>query len=124
MNYKTFQLYFSNPRVNRYYYAANSSKRKTISLYKQNLLIAQAIHPVIGVFEVVLRNSIYNATSNYFQDENWIVNQKEGVMSDKALVFRNNPSKISKRITSSVIPKFKPFTSRFMSYLNTSMNDL
>jgi hypothetical protein len=66
-------------------------------MYKQNLLVAQSIHPVIGVFEVVLRNSIYNAISNYFQDENWIVNQKEGFMSDKALVFRNNPSKISKR---------------------------
>jgi hypothetical protein len=66
-------------------------------MYKQNLLVTQSIHPVIGVFEVVLRNSIYNALSNYFQDENWIVNQKEGFMSDKALVFRNNPSKISKR---------------------------
>jgi hypothetical protein len=66
-------------------------------MYKQNLLVAQSIHPVIGVFEVVLRNSIYNSISNYFQDENWIVNQKEGFMSDKALVFRNNPSKISKR---------------------------
>jgi hypothetical protein len=64
-------------------------------MYKQNLLVAQSIHPVIGVFEVVLRNSIYNAISKYFQDENWIVNQKEGFMSDKTLVFRNNPSKIS-----------------------------
>jgi hypothetical protein len=61
------------------------------------LLVAQSIHPVIGVFEVVLRNSIYNTISNYFQDENWIMNQKEGFMSDKTLVFRNNPSKISKR---------------------------
>ena len=61
------------------------------------MLVAQSIHPVIGVFEVVLRNSIYNTISNYFQDENWIMNQKEGFMSDKTLVFRNNPSKISKR---------------------------
>lgn len=97
MNYKNFELHFSKPRVNRYYYAAGSSRKKAIRMYKQNLLVAQSIHPVIGVFEVVLRNSIYNAISNYFQDENWIVNQKEGFMSDKALVFRNNPSKISKR---------------------------
>ena len=97
MNYKNFELHFSKPRVNRYYYAAGSSRKKAIRMYKQNMLVAQSIHPVIGVFEVVLRNSIYNAISNYFQDENWIVNQKEGFMSDKALVFRNNPSKISKR---------------------------
>lgn len=84
MNYKNFELHFSKPRVNRYYYAAGSSRKKAIRMYKQNLLVAQSIHPVIGVFEVVLRNSIYNAISNYFQDENWIVNQKEGFMSDKA----------------------------------------
>jgi len=97
MNYKNFELHFSKPRVNRYYYTAGSSRKKAIRMYKQNLLVAQSIHPIIGVFEVVLRNSIYNAISNYFQDENWIMNQKEGFMSDKALVFRNNPSKIPKR---------------------------
>ena len=92
MNYKTFQLYFSNPRVNRYYYAANSSKRKTISLYKQNLLIAQAIHPVIGIFEVVLRNSIDASLCKHFQDENWIINQKDGFMSDSHLLFMGKQS--------------------------------
>ena len=66
MNYKNFELHFSKPRVNRYYYAAGSSRKKAIRMYKQNLLVAQSIHPVIGVFEVVLRNSIYNAISNYF----------------------------------------------------------
>ena len=97
MNYKTFQLYFSNPRVNRYYYAANSSKRKTISLYKQNLLIAQAIHPVIGIFEVVLRNSIDAALCKHFQDENWIINQKDGFMSDSHLLFMGKQSQEFKR---------------------------
>ena len=97
MNYKTFQLYFSNPRVNRYYYAANSSKRKTISLYKQNLLIAQAIHPVIGIFEVVLRNSIDAALCKHFQDENWIINQKDGFMSDSHLLFKGKQSQEFKR---------------------------
>jgi len=97
MNYKNFEFHFSKPRLNRYYYAAGSSRTKAIRMYKQNLLVAQAMHPVIGVFEVVLRNSIHRAISEHFKDENWIVNQKEGFMSDKTLVFRNNPSKISKR---------------------------
>lgn len=97
MNYKNFETHFSKPRINRYYYAAGSSKKKAISLYKQNLLIAQAMHPVLGVFEVVLRNSIYKAITHYFQDENWIINQKEGFMSDTTLIFRKKPSKISKQ---------------------------
>jgi len=87
MNYKTFQLHFSTPRVNRYYYAAGSSKKKAISFYKQNLLVTQAIHPVIGIFEVILRNSIYSALSMHFQDEDWIINQKDGFMSDSHLLF-------------------------------------
>jgi len=97
MKYKNFELHFSKPRLNRYYYAAGYSRTKAIRLYKQNLNVAQAMHPVIGIFEVVLRNSIQRAITEHFKDENWIMNQKEGFMSDKTLVFRNNPSKISTR---------------------------
>ncbi len=97
MNYEIFQLYFSKTRVNRYYHAANYSKRKTISLYKQNLLIAQTIHPVLGIFEVVLRNSIDAALCKHFQDENWIINQKDGFMSDSHLLFMGKQSQEFKR---------------------------
>ena len=97
MNYKTFQLHFSTPRVNRYYYAASSSKKKAISFYKQNLLVTQAIHPVIGIFEVILRNSIYSALSMYFQDEDWIINQKDGFMSDSHLLFMGKQSREFRR---------------------------
>lgn len=97
MNYKNFELHFSKPRMNRYFYAAGSSRTKAIQLYQQNLKVSQAMHPLIGVFEVVLRNSIHRAISKHYQDDNWIVNQKEGFMSDKTLVFRNNSSKISIR---------------------------
>jgi hypothetical protein len=97
MNYKTFQLHFSTPRVNRYYYAAGSSKKKAISFYKQNLLVTQAIHPVIGIFEVILRNSIYSALSMHFQDEDWIINQKDGFMSDSHLLFMGKQSREFRR---------------------------
>ena len=90
MNYKNFELHFSKPRMNRYFYAAGSSRTKAIQLYQQNLKVSQAMHPLIGVFEVVLRNSIHRAISKHYQDDNWIVNQKEGFMSDKTLVFRNS----------------------------------
>jgi len=97
MNYKKFELHFSKPRINRYYYAAGSSRTKAIRMYKQNILVAQAIHPVLGIFEVVLRNSIDAALCKHFQDDNWIINQKDGFMSDSHLLFMSGQSQEFKR---------------------------
>ena len=97
MNYKNFELHFSKPRINRYYYAAGSSRTIAIRMYKQNLLVAQAIHPVLGIFEVVLRNSIDAALCQHFQDDNWIINQKDGFMSDSHLLFMSRQSREYKR---------------------------
>jgi len=97
MNYKKFELHFSKPRINRYYYAAGSSRTKAIHMYKQNLLVAQAIHPVLGIFEVVLRNSIDTALCKHFQDDNWILNQKNGFMTDSHLLFMGKQSQEFKR---------------------------
>lgn len=120
MNYEIFQLHFSKTRVNRYYHAANYSKRKTISLYKHNLLIAQAIHPVLGVFEVVLRNSIDATLCEYFQDENWIINQKDGFMSNSHLLFMGKQSQELKRNDFLKREVLKAEQKLKMKYLKTS----
>ncbi|MDR1632782.1 MAG: hypothetical protein LBR97_07895 [Dysgonamonadaceae bacterium] len=57
MTFGDFEQYFSATRINRYLVATNHSKEKTVKLYKANLKIAQAFHPLLGIFEVVLRNN-------------------------------------------------------------------
>ena len=50
-----------------------------------NIRLAQAFHPVLSQFEVVLRNSLNITLTAYFADPDWIINQKTGFMRDASL---------------------------------------
>lgn len=87
MRFSDFSQYFSPSRVNRYLIASGNSKLKAIKLYKVNLKTSQAFHPLLGIFEVVFRNTLNEILVNHFADPNWIINQKSGFMSDPSLRF-------------------------------------
>lgn len=67
--------------------ATSNSTDRAIKLYKANLETAQAFHPLLGVFEVIIRNQMNNVLTSHFSDPNWIIHQKAGFMSDPSLVF-------------------------------------
>lgn len=87
MKFRDFRQYFSAARVNRYLLATGNSTSKAVKLYKANLKTSQAFHPLLGVFEVVLRNRINDILTSHFTDPDWIINQKTGFMSDPSLRF-------------------------------------
>ncbi len=87
MRFRDFEQYFSVSRVNRYLIAAGNSTEKAVKLYKANLKVAQAFHPLLGILEVVLRNRLNSTLTSHFTDPDWIINQKTGFMSDPALRF-------------------------------------
>jgi hypothetical protein len=87
MELSHFERYFSKARVERYLIATNHSISKAVELYKANLIISQKFHPLLGVFEVVLRNRLNDVLASYFTDPDWIINQKVGFMSDPSLTF-------------------------------------
>lgn len=87
MKFNDFRNYFSVARVDRYLLATGNSPSKAIQLYKANLKTSQAFHPLLGVFEVVLRNRLNDLLAAHFADPNWIINQKTGFMSDPTLTF-------------------------------------
>ena len=87
MKFKDFRQYFSSARISRYLSATGNSKNRTIKLYKANLKLSQAIHPLLGVLEVVLRNKINDILTAHFTDPDWIINQKAGFMVDPSLCF-------------------------------------
>ncbi|MFR3057096.1 hypothetical protein [Phocaeicola coprophilus] len=43
------------------YKATNRNKNKTVMLYFVNMKIAQAFHPLLSSFEVILRNQLHYA---------------------------------------------------------------
>lgn len=87
MRFRDFRQYFSASRVNRYLIATENSKARAVKLYKANLKTSQAFHPLLGVFEVVLRNRLNDILTSHFTDPDWIINQKTGFMSDPSLRF-------------------------------------
>lgn len=97
MNYKTYEKYFSVLRMNRYLVATSAVEIKAIQLYASNIQVSQSFHPLIGVLEVVIRNCINEILSAHFQDNDWIINQKNGFMNDPSLTFKHK--KTNKIIT-------------------------
>src|SRR5688572_22849999 len=53
-----FHTAISNPRFSRYLSACDNNKRKALKLYRLNMLLSQKMYAVIGIFEIILRNSI------------------------------------------------------------------
>jgi len=77
--------YLSRPRFNRYLNAVGNDNKRAKKRYSANIRLAQAFHPIISQFEVILRNCINNNLVAYFADIDWIINQKSGFMSHNSL---------------------------------------
>lgn len=58
MKYADFEHIFSPDRLRRYLIACQYDRRKAMTLYRYNLKLSQEIFPIIGCFEVALRNKI------------------------------------------------------------------
>lgn len=107
MKYKNATFYLSQPRLYRYLTACNNNKQKALKLYKSNLKIAQAFHPLLGILEVTLRNTLNENLSDFFSDKDWIINQKNGFMSDTRLTFidKSTSKKINNNFLKNSIEK-------------------
>jgi len=58
MNYCIFESAFSKTRLDRYLAACYGNKRKAIKLYRLNIKLSQSFYALLGIFEIILRNSI------------------------------------------------------------------
>ena len=77
--------YLSRPRINRYLLATGNDNLRAKRLYNANVRLAQAFHPILTQFEVILRNSLNQQLSHHFGDTDWIINQRLGFMSNSSL---------------------------------------
>lgn len=55
---RLFHTAVSAPRFNKYLNACHNNKRKALKLYRANLALSEKLYSVIGIFEIILRNSI------------------------------------------------------------------
>lgn len=87
MKFANFRNYFSSPRIGRYLTACSNDTKRCVNLYKSNLKVSQAFHPLLGCLEVILRNGINDQLTSLFTDPNWIINQQTGFMVDPSLTY-------------------------------------
>lgn len=75
MKYNECLQVLSPARLNKYAQASDNDKAKTLRLYQCNIKLSQRFYGVIGMFEIMLRNAINTHYKQYFNDDNWIINQ-------------------------------------------------
>ncbi len=85
MNYQKLERYLSQPRMARFLRATQEDTALAYQLYLDNLRLAQALHPLMGILEVALRNAINEQLTVHFNDPDWIIHQKRGFMADRRL---------------------------------------
>jgi hypothetical protein len=85
LEYNKLEYHLSPPRLQRFLQATGNSKAKAQKLYRVNLRVSQAFYPVLHLFEIFLRNTVYDHISRHFSNPNWIVSEKSGFMSDPSL---------------------------------------
>lgn len=101
--------FLSRPRYNRYLIATTNNNNRAKKLYNANIRLAQAFHPLLSQFEVVLRNSLNIVLTSHFTDPDWIINQKLGFMRDPSLrsshfFLRSCVQKTENKLTARSIP--------------------
>lgn len=87
MDFSKIEYFISLPRISRYLQATNGDKDLAAELYLDNLELAKAFHPLIGVFEVALRNALNNKITAHLGDSDWIISEKRGFMIDPSLRY-------------------------------------
>ena len=85
MNYAKLEQFTSKPRLDRFLVSCANSHEKALILYNVNLKVSQAFYPIMNLLETFLRNSINDKLAIHFNDAAWIINQKNGFMSDSSL---------------------------------------
>ncbi len=97
LNYQQFQQFLSASRLQSYETVCNGDVDKAIKLYQTNLRISQAFYPLLSLLEVILRNALNNELSIYFNDADWLSNQRNGFMKDPSLTYFDRRLKTQKQ---------------------------
>jgi Abi-like protein. len=90
MKYKEYEKALSKPRLEKYKTACNGDKNKALILYRYNIKLCQKMYGVLGVLEVVLRNSINEHFKTKLSDDNWINTQATSgfLLSSQSEIFK------------------------------------
>lgn len=93
MLFQIAEKFLSPTRLQPYKEAMKGNEALTLSLYIDNLRVAQSFYPSLSILEVALRNSIHNSLAKEFRSSNWLLEQQTGFMIDRRLTYFNKGGK-------------------------------
>ncbi|MND15778.1 Abi-like protein [compost metagenome] len=71
MNWNDLEIHFSAARLGRYSAARDGDKTKAAADYSTNLLLSEAMVPMLNVLEIALRNGIHVRLSKLYGRRDW-----------------------------------------------------
>jgi len=77
MKYEDYEIALSVPRIGKYRLACKGDKKKALILYRYNIKLCQKFYGVLGVLEVVLRNTINEHFKIQLRDNDWLITQSQ-----------------------------------------------
>ena len=77
MKYEGYEKALSVPRIGKYKIACNGDKNRALILYRYNIKLCQKFYGVLGVLEIILRNTINEHYKVLLHDNNWLITQSQ-----------------------------------------------
>lgn len=87
MLFQTAEKFLSPTRLAPYKHAAKGNEQLSLTLYLDNLRVAQSFYPALSLLEVALRNAVHDALSVKFKTDNWLFTEQQGFMIDPSLTY-------------------------------------
>ena len=97
------EKFLSPARLLPYKQAAKGDEQISLSLYLDNLRLAQSFYAPLSLLEVTFRNAPHDVLTINFGSDNWLLTQQKGFMIDSGLTYVDH--KQGKSITNNKVLK-------------------
>ncbi|WP_395825562.1 hypothetical protein [Collimonas sp.] len=71
MNWNDLEKHFSSARLGRYRASCGGDEAKAATAYVNNMLLAEAMMPMLNVLEIALKNGIHRQLSALYLRTDW-----------------------------------------------------
>ena len=71
VDWPEFAAVFSSARVERYRARCHGNERFAMAAYQHNILLSEALTPLLNIVEVALRNAVHRELTKYYGRDDW-----------------------------------------------------
>jgi hypothetical protein len=99
MDWRDLEKHFSAARLGRYRASCNGDEARAAKAYVSNMLVAEAMMPMLNVLEIALKNGIHQRLATLYQRNDWWAQFQSILWKELRLVFPRCPKPQRQRQT-------------------------